>query len=127
MEIYGDDIIIKSRKRETTLEDLKKVFTQIREIEIKVNPKKCTFGVLPGTCSGYMASEREIEANHAKVKAIRDMVELKSIKEVKLLASCMASLGQFLSTIGEKGLPFYHILKCQSNFEWTKKGSVTFL
>lgn len=61
MEIYVDDIIVKSKKRESTPEDLKICFTWIRDIGIKLNPKKCTFGVLSGKCLGYLVSKREIE------------------------------------------------------------------
>lgn len=61
MEIYVDDIIVKSKKRESTPEDLKIFFTWIRDIGIQLNPKKCTFGVLLGKCLGYLASKREIK------------------------------------------------------------------
>lgn len=60
----------KKKERESAPEDLKKVFTRIREIEMKLNPKKCTFGVLSGKYLGNLVSERGIEANPTKIKAI---------------------------------------------------------
>lgn len=65
------------KKKESTLDDLKKAFTRIREIGMKLNLKKCTFSVPSGRCLGYLASERGIEANPAKIKVIQDMIEPK--------------------------------------------------
>lgn len=63
-------LLSKKKKRESAPEDLKKVFTRIREIEMKLNPKKCIFGVLSGKYLGNLVSERGIEANPTKIKAI---------------------------------------------------------
>lgn len=71
-------------------------------------------------------SKRGIEGNHAKIKAIQDMPEPRNIKNMQCLAGRIASLGQFLSRVGENGLALYHILKTASNFECTKEASVVF-
>lgn len=76
---------------------------------MKLKPKKCTFGVLSGKYLGNLVFERGIEANPAKIKAIQNMAEPKSIKEVQYLAGRMALLGRFLSKAGKKGAP---ILSC---------------
>lgn len=71
-------------------------------------------------------SERGIEGNPTKIKAIKDMPEPGNIKEVQRLAGRVASVGKFLSRAGEKGLLSHHILNKPSNFEWTTKASIAF-
>lgn len=75
-----DDIIVKSKKKESAPDDLRQVFDRIRKIEMKFNPKKCTFEVLSGKCLGYLV--RRIEANPMKIKAIQDILDLRTVKKV---------------------------------------------
>ena len=65
-----------------------------------LNPDKCTFGVSSGKLVGYLVSQRGIEANPKKVKAIEDMQSPRSHKEVQKLAGKMASLSRFISKSG---------------------------
>lgn len=91
VEIYADDIIFKSKTKPTAVAYLGQVFDKICKIGMKLNPKKCIFGISLGKCLGYMVSQWSIEANPAKIKAIQDISEPKSIKEVQCLARRIAS------------------------------------
>lgn len=62
--------------------DLKEVFDTLCKIDMKLNLKKCTFGVSSGKCLRYIVSQRGIEANPAKIKAIQDISDPKTIKKV---------------------------------------------
>ena len=64
------------------MDDLKKTFTTLRQYQIKLNPSKCAFGVASRKFLGFMMSQRGIEANLEKVRAILDMASPKTIKEV---------------------------------------------
>lgn len=86
---------------------------------MKLNKKKCTFGVLSRKSLGYLVFERAIEANLAKIKAIQEIAEPKTVKEVQKLAGRMASSGRFLSRAGDLDVPLYKILRRPSTFEWT--------
>ncbi|RVW45301.1 Transposon Ty3-I Gag-Pol polyprotein [Vitis vinifera] len=73
VEVYVDDMIVKSRDRSDHLEALERFFERIRQFRLRLNPKKCTFGVTSGKLLGYMVSERGIEVDPDKIRAILDM------------------------------------------------------
>lgn len=62
--------MVKSQKKETLLGDLKETFDNLRVYHMKLNPMKCMFGVPAGKLLGFLVSERGIEANQDKIKAI---------------------------------------------------------
>ena len=68
---------------------------------------------------GFIVSHRGIEANPEKIEAIMRMEAPRSQKKVQRLAGCMAALSRFISRLGEKGLPFYKLLKKVDKFQWT--------
>ena len=70
IECYVDDMIAKSQTEEGNLVDLAKLFDRLRQFKLRLNPNKCTFGVRSGKLLGFIVSERGIEVNPAKVKAI---------------------------------------------------------
>ena len=78
---------------------------------MKLNPCKCAFGVTSGTFLGFMVSQRGIEANLEKVRAILDMTSPKTVKEVQKLTRRIATLNKFVSKATNKCLPFFKTLK----------------
>jgi hypothetical protein len=70
---------------------------------------------------GFMVGHRGIEANPAKVDAIRKLAKPSNKKDVMKLTGMMAALGHFISKLGEKGLPFFKLLKKADKFVWTTK------
>ena len=81
MEVYVDNMLIKS-KAKTHLKDLQETFDTLRRYRMKLNPAKCVFGVSLGKFLGLMVSQREIEENPEKVKAILNMSSPRTVKEV---------------------------------------------
>ena len=73
MEIYVDDMLVKSKKGEQHLDDLKETFDILRKYQMRLNPTKCVFGVSSGKFLGFMVSQRGIEAKPKKVKLLLDM------------------------------------------------------
>jgi hypothetical protein len=69
----------------------------------------------------FIVSHRGIEANPEKIEAIMKMEAPRSQKKVQRLTGCMAALSRFISRLGEKGLPFYKLLKKVDKFQWTSK------
>jgi hypothetical protein len=82
VEVYVDDIVIKSVKADNLLDDLYKTFTNLDRYSIKLNPKKCSFGVPTGQLLGYLISERGIEGNPEKIQAIINMQLPKTLRYV---------------------------------------------
>ena len=70
MQVYVDDIVIKTKESRTLLDDLRETFANLRRFRIKLNPAKCTFGVPAGKLLGFLVSSRGIEANPKKIGAI---------------------------------------------------------
>ena len=66
-------MLVKSRKEEDHLEDLRETFGMLRSYNMKLNPGKCAFGVTAGKFLEFMVSQRRIEANPDKIRAIIEM------------------------------------------------------
>jgi hypothetical protein len=105
-EAYVDDIVVKTRESHTFIEDLEETFTNLRKVNIKLNPTECTFGVPSGKLLGFLVPHRGTEANPDKVKAIEEVRPPRNLKEMQCLAGCMAALRRFIAWSGEKALPF---------------------
>ena len=82
MEVYVNNMLVKSKEENTHLDDLKETFATLCQYQIRLNPSKCTFGVSSEKILGFMVSQREIEANSEKIRAILKMTSLKIVKEV---------------------------------------------
>jgi hypothetical protein len=65
---------------------------------------------------GFIVSNRGIEANPKKISAITDMEAPATVKDVQKLTGCMIALNKFISQLGERGLPFFKLLKRQDKF-----------
>ncbi|GKV24228.1 hypothetical protein SLEP1_g33863 [Rubroshorea leprosula] len=79
LEVYVDDIVIKSQKAEDYLANLDETFNNLRKNRMWLNPAKCIFGVESGKFLGFMVSRRGIEVNAEKIRVIADMEPPKSI------------------------------------------------
>jgi hypothetical protein len=108
------------------IKDLEETFTNLRKVNIKLNPAKCAFGVPSGKLLGFLMSHCGIEANPDKVKAIEEMRPPCNLKEMQRLAGCMAALGRFIVRSGEKALPFFKLMKHNGMFEWTPEANKAF-
>ena len=117
VEVYVDDMLVKSLDEERHLDDLQETFDTLRRHQMKLNPNKCAFGVSSGKFLGFMVSQRGIEANLDKIQATLDMEPPKNIKEVQSLTGRVAALNRFVSKATDKCLPFFKILR--KAFEWT--------
>jgi hypothetical protein len=72
-EAYIDDIVVKSKRAESLVTNLDQAFKCLRAKNIKLNPKKCIFGIPRGMLLGFIISEHDIEANPEKISAITSM------------------------------------------------------
>ena len=83
VEVYVDDMIVKSGDRADHLAALERFFERIRQFRLRLNPKKCTFGVTSRKLLGYMVSERGIEADLDKIRVILDMPTPMTEREIR--------------------------------------------
>nr|XP_027075992.1 uncharacterized protein LOC113699838 [Coffea arabica] len=126
VEAYSDDILVKSLTTSAFLSDVREVFGVLRDSRMKLNPKKCVFGVTSGKFLGYLVSRRRIEANPDKVKTIQDMSPPRNLREVQRLNGRLAALNRFLSQSAKKALPFFKVLKKADQFAWTEECQAAF-
>ena len=85
MEVYIDDMLVKSTTAELHIAHLSEVFQILREYNMKLNPSKCAFGVLAEKFLGFIVNNRGIEAIPEKIKVVLDMPPPSSRKEVQRL------------------------------------------
>ena len=104
MHAYVDDIVVKSRQKETLVDDLKETFDNLRVYKMMLNPAKCVFGVPAGKLLGFLVSNRGIEANPEKITAITSLAKPKCINDVQRLVGRNAPLSRFISRLGEKAI-----------------------
>nr|KYP59175.1 Retrovirus-related Pol polyprotein from transposon 17.6 [Cajanus cajan] len=96
IEIYVDDMVVKSNSLAEHLADLVKIFHELRKHNMRLNPDNCTFGVKGGKFLGFMLLARGIKANRDKCQAVLDMRSPSNLKELQHLAGRLVALSQFL-------------------------------
>ena len=117
VQVYVDDMLVKSLREDDHLSDLQETFDTLRAYNMKLNPNKCVFRVTAGKFLGFMVSQRGIEVNPEKIRVIVELAPPKTVKEVQSLNGKIVALNRFISRAVDKCLPFFRILK--KSFEWT--------
>ncbi|KAG7594095.1 Ribonuclease H-like superfamily [Arabidopsis thaliana x Arabidopsis arenosa] len=119
MEVYIDDMLVKSVSSTSHIEHLEQCFAILNKFGMKLNPTKCTFAVPSGEFLGYIVTERGIEANPRQLNAFLAMSSPRNIREVQRLTGRVAALNRFISKSTDRCLPFYNLLrKANKNFIW---------
>ncbi|KAL0408407.1 UNVERIFIED_CONTAM: hypothetical protein Sradi_1775100 [Sesamum radiatum] len=118
VEVYVDNMLVKIKKAEDHIDDLEETFAVLRKYRLKLNPAKCAFGVQGCRFLGSMVTQRGIEANPLKIKAILNMKAPACINEVQRLTRRIAALSRFISKSAEKSIPFFKTLRKARTFEW---------
>jgi hypothetical protein len=121
VEVYVDDIMVKTKRGSTPVEDLTLVFDKLRATRTKLNPDKCVFGISAGKLLGFLVSYRGIEANPEKIRAIEAMRPPARVKDVQKLMGSLAALSRFISRLDERALPFFKLLRKSGPFCWTEE------
>lgn len=118
MEVYIDDMVVKSKMKPDHLADLKVTFNILREYQLKLNASKCAFGVSSGKFLGHLVTKRGIEANPDQITALQNLQSLGTTKEVQRLTGMAAALNRFISKSSDRCMPFFQILKKREGYEW---------
>jgi hypothetical protein len=126
VQVYVDDVVIKTKESKTLIDDLRETFANLRRFQMKLNPAKCTFVVPAGKLLGFLVSSQGIEVNPDKIRAIERMKPPTDLKEVQKFTGCLASLSRFISRLGEKALPLYQLMKKSDTFVWTTQADAAF-
>ena len=116
MEVYIDDMLVKSTTAEVHIAHLAEAFQILKKYNMKLKPAKCAFGVSAGKLLGFIVNNRGIEANPDKIKAVLNMPPPSNIKEVQRLTGRIDALSRFVSKANDECQPFFQVLK--KDFQW---------
>ncbi|XP_065050312.1 uncharacterized protein LOC135680360 [Musa acuminata AAA Group] len=119
MEVYVDDMIVKSQEAGAHLANLTEAFATLRKFGMRLNPMKCAFSVTSGKFLGFIIHERGIDADPEKVQAIINMQSPRTIKDLLRLNGKLVAMSRFLARSGDRCLPFFRALKNPKGFQWT--------
>ena len=110
IEVYIDNMVVKSKVVSKQVEDLTNIFEILRDYKLRLNASKCSFGVGSGKFLGYMVTHKGIEVNPNQIKAINNLQPSRNPKEVQKLTGMMATLNWFISRSADRCRPFFLLL-----------------
>jgi len=113
IEVYVDDMIVKSGTEEEHVEYLLKMFQRLRKYKLRLNPNKCTFGVRSGKLLGFIVSQKGIE------EAIREMPAPKTEKQVRGFLGRLNYISRFISHMTATCGPIFKLLRKGQGIVWT--------
>ena len=128
MEVYIDDIVVKSKRAIKHVDLLRKIFETMRHHQLKLNPLKCAFGVRAGNFLGFLVHQRGIEVDHNKTKAIASANAPQNKKELQKFLSQVNYLRRFISNLVCKTKEFFDLVKLKDveEFTWEERHQAAF-
>ena len=126
VEVYIDDIVVKSKLVSEHIGDLRSIFEILRKHKLHLNASKCSFGVGLGKFLGYMVTHCGIEVNPDQIKAINNLQPPRNPKEVHKLTGMTAALNRFISRLADRCRPFFLLMNKWKRFEWTEECALAF-
>ena len=127
MEVYIDDMPVKSKQCPDHAAHLQQTFDLLKEYGMKLHPLKCAFGVSAGRFLGFMVTQRRIEANPAQLKAILQSPIPNSKKGIQQLTGRLAALGHFISWFTDRLKHFFTTLRGANRAEWNEECDRAFI
>nr|XP_025678020.1 uncharacterized protein LOC112777850 [Arachis hypogaea] len=118
LEVYIDDMLAKTESGEQLTDDLKVIMNTLRKHQMRLNPAKCAFGMEAGKFLGFMITQRGVEANPEKCRAILEMTSPKNLKDIQRLTGRLTALSHFLGTSAQKATPLFKLMKKEAPFKW---------
>ena len=116
VEVYIDDMVVKSKREIQHVDDLKEVFKVLRRHKLRLNADKCSFAVGAGKFLGYLITNRGIEVNPNQIEVVKCLKPPSNPKEVQVLTGMLPALNRFISKFADRCHPFYQLLKKWKGF-----------
>ncbi|WJZ85652.1 hypothetical protein VitviT2T_005173 [Vitis vinifera] len=126
VEVYIDDMIVRSRGRANHLVALERFFERIQKFRLRLNPKKCTFGVTFRKSLGHMVSERGIEVDPNKIKTILDMPVPRTEKEIRGFLGRLQYISRFIARLTDTCEPNFRLLRKNQPIVWNDDCQLAF-
>ena len=119
MEVYIDDIVVKSIRSSELIDSLRKSFERMTHHQSKLNPLKCAFGVRAGNFLGFLIHQRGLEVDWNKAKAIASANAPQNKKELQKFLGQVNYLRRFISNLVSKTKEFSNLVKLKDMEEFT--------
>ncbi|GJZ45464.1 reverse transcriptase domain-containing protein [Tanacetum coccineum] len=129
LEAYMDDMVIKSKTELEMMKDIEETLLTLKKVNMKLNPKKCSFEMEEGKFLGYIVTSEGIRSNPKKTKAVVNKPSPSDLKQMQRLSGKLTALNRFLSKAAERALPCLDTLKKCTNikdFHWTTEAEEAF-
>ena len=126
VEVYVDDMIVKSQDRADHLATLQRFFERIKQFRLRLNPKKCTFGVTSRKLLGHIVSERGIEVDPEKIRAILGMPASRTEREIRGFVGILQYISHFIARLIDICEPIFHLLRKSQHTVWDDDCQRTF-
>ncbi|KAM2997725.1 hypothetical protein FF2_039463 [Malus domestica] len=128
VEVYIDDVVIKSKRRQTHLDDLRQAFLHMSQHNLKMNPTKCAFGVSAGNFLDFLVHHRGIEVDENKARAIINALPSTTKKQLQSLLGKINFLRRFIANSAGKMKALSTLLKLNDSnkFEWKDEHQTAF-
>ena len=126
IEVYIDDMVIKSKEADEHLRDIDECFQVLRYYRLRLNPTKCAFGVSSRQFLGYIVTKCGIEANPTQLQSISGLDTPKSVRDVQRLIGKIATLSRFILRISDRCEPFFKSIKKNTSSLWGPKQEKAF-
>ena len=117
IEIYIDNMLVKSKVKSDHVNDLENIFDILRMYKLRLNASKCSFGVESGKFLSYMVTHRVIKVNPDQIKAINNLQPPRNPKKVQRLIGMTTALNQFISWLADRCRHFFQLLNKWKRFE----------
>ena len=118
--------MLKSKDCEVHMPALRKFFERIWFYKLRLNPKKCPFGVTFGKLLGFMVSQRRIEVNPDKIKAIVETKHPRTEKEIQGFLGRIQDISRFIAQLTMTSKPIFRLLKKEVPRVWNEQCQETF-
>ena len=126
VEVYIDDMVVKSKLVSEHVRDLTSIFEILKEHKLRLNASKCFFGVGSEKFLGYIMTHRGIEVNPDQIKVINNLQSPRNPKEIQKLTRMMAALNRFICRSTNRCRPFFLLLHKWKEFECSNECVVAF-
>ena len=118
IEVYVDDMIAKYESEEEHLVNLRRLFERLQKFKLRLNPTKCTFSMRSGKLLGFIVSQKGIEVDLDKVRAIIEMPIPNTEKEVRDFLGRLNYIARFIPQLTATCEPIFKLLRKNQALEW---------
>ena len=126
MEVYIDDMLVKSLKAKDHMEHLTDCFELIIKYCMRLNAKKCLSAIASGRFLGVVVTARGIKASPEQLKSFINMPEPRTKRDIQRLTGRITALNRFVPRSTDKCKPFFNLLKGNTPFTWNDECHTTF-